>query len=72
MVLTIMIRGLGFLTMGGSFLALSPRLRAEVFSGIGHFTGKLNQYSPYSYIVVALGLFALITASLYRSTGIRS
>jgi hypothetical protein len=58
--------------MGGSFLALSPKLRTDVFLEIRHLTGKLNEYSPYSYIAVALGLFAFITTSLYRSTGIRS
>ena len=58
--------------MGGSFLALSPKLRSDVFEGIGLLRGKLNQYSPYSYIVLALCLFGFITASLYRSTGIRS
>ena len=66
-----MIRGLGFLTLGGSFLAISPKLRGELFEGAHFVTGRLNLYSPYSYIVLALGLFALITASLYRSTGLR-
>ncbi len=57
--------------MGGSFLAISPKLREDVFGGAHMLTSKLNDYSPYSYIVVALGLFGLITMSLYRSTGLR-
>lgn len=67
-----MIRGLGFLTLGGSFLAISPKLRGELFDSAHFVTGKLNDYSPYSYIALAIGVFALITASLYRSTGLRS
>jgi hypothetical protein len=68
-----MIRGLlGCATLGGSFLAISPKLREELFLGARFVTGRLNDYSPYSYIIVALGLFALITISLYRSTGIRA
>jgi hypothetical protein len=67
-----MIRALGILGLGGSFLAISPILREDVFSGARKLTGTLNQYSPYSYIAVALCLFGLITLSLYRSTGLRS
>ncbi|MGA2147637.1 MAG: hypothetical protein ABSH49_22040 [Bryobacteraceae bacterium] len=68
-----MIRGLlGCATLGGSFLVISPKLREELFLGARFLTGRLNYYSPYSYIAVALGLFAFITASLYRSTGLRS
>ena len=51
---------------------ISPKLREELFLGARFLTGRLNYYSPYSYIAVALGLFAFITASLYRSTGLRS
>ncbi|MGO9968335.1 MAG: hypothetical protein ACLPY2_13765 [Bryobacteraceae bacterium] len=68
----IMIRALGFLTMGGSFLAISPQLREDLFFQAHKLTGKLNDYSPYSYIALALCLFGLITMSLYRSTGLRS
>ena len=62
---------LGCATLGGSFLAISPKLREQVFLGAHIVTVKLNYYSPYSYIILALGLFAFITASLYRSTGLR-
>ena len=58
--------------MGGSFLAISPKLRDDVFSAGHVVTLKLNDYSPYSYIAVALCIFGFITASLYRSTGVRS
>ena len=62
---------LGGATLGGSFLAISPKLREQAFLGAHIITSKLNYYSPYSYIAVAVGLFALITVSLYRSTGLR-
>ncbi len=58
--------------MGGSFLAISPQLREDLFFQAHKLTGKLNDYSPYSYIALALCLFGLITMSLYRSTGLRS
>ncbi|MGA2117552.1 MAG: hypothetical protein ABSH56_22675 [Bryobacteraceae bacterium] len=67
-----MIRAFGILGLGGSFLAISPKLRDDLFSGVHKLTGTLNEYSPYSYIAVALCLFGLITLSLYRSTGLRS
>ena len=58
--------------MGGSFLAISPQLREDLFFQAHKLTGKLNDYSPYSYIALALCLFGLITMSLYRSTVLRS
>ena len=67
-----MIRALGLLSLGGSFLAISPKLREDLFFQAHKLTGTLNDYSPYSYIALALCLFGLITISLYRSSGLRS
>ena len=66
-----MIRALGALCLGGGFLAISPKLRTDFALGIHVLAVKLNEYTPYSYILLALGLFALLTVSLHRSSGMR-
>ena len=47
--------------MAGGFLAISPPLRASALSGLAQVMFVLGQYSPWSYILLALsvGLFAV-------------
>lgn len=53
--------------MGGGFLLISPKLR----EGSGHVmdivSGSMNDYSPFSYIGAAIGIFALLTLMMHRS-----
>lgn len=46
---------------------ISPRLRMNVMDVCGTLSSALNLYTPYSYIAVAITLFALLTMSLQRS-----
>lgn len=62
-----MARFISVLGMGGGFLMISPRLR----EGLGHIldivTGSMNDYSPFSYIGAAIGIFCLLTLSMHKS-----
>ena len=62
-----MVRAISIFGMGGGFLMISPRLRMGLTHTFSVTSDALNQYTPYSYIAVALGIFALLTMSLYRS-----
>ena len=53
--------------MGGGFLMISPKIRMNLTQGFALVSGTLNLYTPYSYIGVAVGIFALLTISLQRS-----
>lgn len=62
-----MARFISVLGMGGGFLMISPKLR----EGLGHvmavFTASMNDYSPFSYIGAAIGIFCLLTLSMHKS-----
>jgi hypothetical protein len=62
-----MARLISIVGMGGGFLLISPKLRF----GLGHVSdivaGSMNDYSPFSYIAAAIGVFALLTFSMHRS-----
>ncbi len=62
-----MVRAISIFGMGGGFLMVSPKLRDGILHGFSVTAGALNEYTPYSYIVVAIGIFALLTMSLHRS-----
>jgi len=53
--------------MTGGFLLISPKLREQVMIGYDSTAKFLNNYSPFSYIAVAIGIFAFLTMSLYRT-----
>lgn len=62
-----MVRAISIFGMGGGFLMISPRLRMNVIDTFAVVSSALNLYTPYSYIAVAITLFALLTMSLQRS-----
>jgi hypothetical protein len=52
--------------MTGGFLVISPALRANVIHGYGILVNTLNDFSPWSYIVIGIGIFVALTVELYR------
>ena len=67
-----MARLLPLVGFGGGFLMVSPKLREQVMGLWLYTASTVKEYSPYSYIAVALGIFLLLTALTYRnSTAIR-
>jgi hypothetical protein len=62
-----MVRAISIFGMGGGFLMISPRLRMNVTDTFTTVSSALNLYTPYSYIAVAIAIFALLTMSLQRS-----
>jgi hypothetical protein len=62
-----MVRFISVCGLGVGFLLLSPNLRLTVSHGIQACTASMNQYSPYSYIAAAIGIFAVLTVCMHRS-----
>ena len=52
--------------MTGGFLMISPGLRANVIKGYSMIVDLLNDFSPWSYLVIGTGIFVLLTIELYR------
>jgi hypothetical protein len=61
-----MVRALSLGGFGALFLMISPGLRAHVVGAINATVAMLERNSPYSYVICALGLFAVFTISLNR------
>jgi hypothetical protein len=59
-----MLRIIGAFTMATAFLLISPSLRESVLLGLGQATLQLAKYSPYSYILLALGFGVFAVKSL--------
>jgi hypothetical protein len=59
-----MVRIFGALLMAAAFLLISPSLRETALVGLGQATLELAKYSPYSYILLALGLGCFAVKSL--------
>lgn len=49
-----MLRFFGLAGMASLFLLISPQFRETVLNGLGTAVLALGQYSPYSYIALAL------------------
>jgi len=62
-----MARLLSLCGMTGGFLLISPTLRGDVAFGFSATATLLNNYSPFSYVIIAIGIFALLTMGLYKT-----
>ena len=62
-----MARILSVVGMGGGFLMISPTLRASAANALSMCARSMNEYSPFSYIGAAIGIFALLTLSMHRA-----
>jgi hypothetical protein len=58
-----MIRFLALCGLGGGFLALSPKLRDDALSSATIQIGMMHQYSPYSW--VGLAVVGVVSALIY-------
>jgi hypothetical protein len=63
-----MVRALSVFGMTGGFLIISPPLRATLGKQFGFVAERLNDYSPWSYIGLAVAIFAMLTLGLYRTS----
>lgn len=66
-----MLRAFSLLGFGGGFLIISPKLRDGLVREFTQAMGSLNDYSPYSYIGLALAILGGLMLSLYRSSAPR-
>jgi hypothetical protein len=62
-----MVRAISIFGMGGGFLMISPKMRMNLSHTFAVAADAMNQYAPFSYIGIAVGIFALLTMSLHRS-----
>lgn len=61
-----MLRALSIFGLGILFLMISPVLRIHVASLILGLVDVIDKYSPYSYMLAALGVFAVFTIAMNR------
>ncbi len=47
-----MARAFALTGMAGGFLAISPKLRDSLWGGFATVVGGLDQYSPFSYLIL--------------------
>ena len=66
-----MVRAMALTGMAGGFLALSPKLRYNVWEGVGAVVGELDLYSPFSYVGVAVVLLFAFLAYLRAASAPR-
>lgn len=62
-----MIRFLSISGMTGGFLMISPALRGNVIKGYSSVVTIMNDASPWSYLVIGVLLFVLLTIELYNN-----
>jgi hypothetical protein len=62
-----MVRALALISLAAGFLIISPKLRLTAWDGITVVVNHLEQYSPYSYVALAVALL-LCFMFLLKST----
>ena len=61
--MVIMMRALSMFGLGSLFLAISPKLRGQVWDAIGGGVSAMEFYAPYSYVAgVLLVLVTMLVA----------
>lgn len=59
----VMLRAFSMFGLGGIFLAISPKLRGQVWGAIGGGVSAMEFYAPYSYVAgVLLVLVTMVVA----------
>jgi hypothetical protein len=66
-----MARALGLFGFTGGFLVISPQLRQALADGATSGLGLVQQYSPYSYVVVVLAVFGGVSLVLVSGSSPR-
>ena len=51
-----MVRAVALLSLAVGFLTISSKLRLTAWDGITMVVNHLEQYSPYSYVALAVGM----------------
>jgi hypothetical protein len=66
-----MLRAFSMFSLAGVFLAISPRLRDQVYDGIGAGVSAMETHAPYSYIAGGILLLLTMVYSFYRGAQAR-
>jgi hypothetical protein len=67
-----MVRPVALLSLAVGFLAISPKLRLTAWDGINVVVNHLEQYSPYSYVALAVGMLIGFMFLMKASTAPKS
>jgi len=59
------------MSMTACFLAISPKLRESLADGFSFASSGMDQYSPFSYIGLGIGLIAVFIMFLSRGSSPR-
>ena len=62
-----MLRTLGTFGLGIIFVSISPALRVSIMSDVEAVQRAIVNYSPFSYVGIALAIVGLLMFGLYRS-----
>ena len=62
-----MVRACALLSLAVGFLMISPKLRLTAWDGVTIFVNHLEQYSPYSYVALAIA-FIICFMFMLKST----
>ena len=66
-----MVRGIALTGLAGGFLVISPKLRENAWDALGQVIRGMEQYSPLSYVGLAVALVLGFLAFLSASSGPR-
>lgn len=66
-----MLRMFSLLGLGSGFLMISPKLRDGLLQQFTQGLASLDEYSPYSYVALALVILGGLMLSLIRSSAPR-
>ncbi len=61
-----MLRALSMCGLGGLFLAISPKLRANVQDAIGSVYTGVQFYAPFSYVALGVLVIIALMTAMYR------
>ena len=65
---TSMLRAISISGLGALFLAISPKLRLDVQSGIGSIYAGVQMYAPYSYVGGVMLVIVTLLVSFNRGS----
>jgi hypothetical protein len=66
-----MARVIGWFSLGGLFLAISPKMRDTMMTSFVKANSELETYSPYSYIGLIVAVLFMVMVVFHRSSAPR-
>jgi hypothetical protein len=64
----LMFRALGTFGLGVIFLVISPALRDSLMGDLNSLEHTAQVYSPFSYVIIGLGILGILMFCLHRAS----